>query len=52
MPNIIVWILGLLCILVGGWSMFMPVPLFRILGLIDLAIGFKILASKRKKTGA
>jgi len=53
MPKIIKWLLALCCILIGGWSLFMPLPLFRILGLIDLAIGLKIIADiSEKKTGA
>jgi uncharacterized membrane protein len=49
MPSTIVWIMGLLCILVGGWSMLVPVSLFKILGLVDLLIGFKIITDKREK---
>ena len=49
MPKFIVWILGLLCILVGGMAFTLPVVFLKVLGLIDIAIGFKIISDKRKK---
>jgi len=53
MPKFVVWMMGLLCILVGGMTFMLPVPFLKVLGLIDIAIGFKIIADRReKKTGA
>jgi hypothetical protein len=49
MPKLIVWIMGLLCILVGGMTFTLPVPFLKVLGLMDIAIGFKIISDKRKK---
>ena len=49
MPKFIVWILGLLCILVGGMAFTLPVVFLKVLVLIDIAIGFKIISDKRKK---
>jgi len=53
MPKFIVWVMGLLCILVGGLTFTLPVVFLKVLGLIDIAIGFKIIADRQqKKTGA
>jgi hypothetical protein len=53
MPKLLIWIMGLLCIFVGGMTFTLPVVFLKVLGLIDIAIGFKIIADKReKKTGA
>jgi hypothetical protein len=53
MPKFVVWIMGLVCILVGGMTFTLPVLFLKVLGLIDVAIGFKIIFDKReKKTGA
>jgi hypothetical protein len=53
MPKLVVWIMGLLCILVGGLTFTLPVLLLKVFGLIDIAIGFKIISDRReKKTGA
>jgi hypothetical protein len=49
MPKTIVWIMGLLCIFVGGMTFTLPVPFLKVLGLIDLAIGFKIIANRQEK---
>ena len=49
MPKFVVWIMGLLCILVGGMTLTLPVVFLKVLGLIDIAIGFKIIADKSKK---
>ena len=53
MPKFVVWIMGILCILVGGLAFTIPVVFLKVLGLIDIAIGFKIIADRQeKKTGA
>ncbi len=53
MPRLIVWIMALLCILVGGMALTLPLLFLKVLGLIDIAIAFKIISDKReKKTGA
>jgi len=49
MPRLIVWIMGLLCILVGGMALTLPLLFLKVLGLIDIAIGFKIISNKREK---
>jgi hypothetical protein len=49
MPRMIVWIMGLLCILVGGMTFALPVVFLKVLGLIDIAIGFKIISDRREK---
>jgi len=53
MPKFVVWIMGILCILIGGLTFTIPVVFLKVLGLMDIAIGFKIIADRReKKTGA
>jgi hypothetical protein len=49
MPKTIVWIMGLLCIFVGGMTFTLPVVFLKVLGLIDIAIGFKIISDKSQK---
>jgi hypothetical protein len=49
MPKLVVWIMGLLCILVGGMTFMLPVVFLKVLGLIDIAIGFKIIARQTRK---
>lgn len=49
MPRFIVWIMGLLCIFVGAMTFTLPVLLLKVFGLIDIAIGFKIIADKSQK---
>lgn len=49
MPKIIIWMMGLLCILVGGMTFTLPVVVLKVLGLIDIAIGFKIIFDRREK---
>jgi hypothetical protein len=49
MPKFVVWIMGLLCILVGGMTFTLPVPFLKVLGLIDIAIGFKIISDRQQK---
>jgi len=49
MPKFVVWIMGLLCIFVGGMTFTLPVVFLKVLGLIDIAIGFKIIADRREK---
>ena len=49
MPKLFVWIMGLLSILVGGMTFTIPVLFLKVLGLIDIAIGFKIIFDKREK---
>jgi len=49
MPKFVVWIMGLLCIFVGGMTFTLPVVFLKLLGLIDIAIGFKIIADRREK---
>jgi hypothetical protein len=46
MPRYIKYLLGLSCISIGLWALVIPVPLFKILGLINFAIGIKIVYSK------
>jgi hypothetical protein len=53
MPKFVVWTMGLLCILVGGMTFTLPVVFLKVLGLIDIAIGFKIISDRQqKKSGA
>jgi hypothetical protein len=49
MPKFLVWIMGLLCIFVGGMTFTLPVVFLKVLGLVDIAIGFKIIADKSQK---
>jgi hypothetical protein len=49
MPRFFVWIMGLLCILVGGMTFTLPVVFLKVLGLIDIAIGFKIISDRQQK---
>jgi hypothetical protein len=49
MPRFFVWIMGLLCIFVGGMTFTMPVVFLKVLGLIDIAIGFKIISDRQQK---
>ena len=53
MPELVVWVLGLLCILVGGLAFTLPLVFLKVFGLIDIAIGFKIISNRQqKKSGA
>jgi len=53
MPELIKWIMAIICILVGVWVCFTPIPFLRALGLIDVAIGLKIISdSTQKKSDA
>jgi hypothetical protein len=53
MPKIIIWMLALICIFVGGMTFTLPVLLLKVFGLIDIAIGFKIISDRQqKKSGA
>ena len=47
-PKLVIGIFSLICLFIGIYSLLVPVPLFRILGLIDIAIGLRVLLSKRK----
>ena len=49
MPTIVKYLLALCCCAAGLWAIFVPVPLFKILGLMNLAIGIKILTKPSKK---
>jgi hypothetical protein len=49
MPKLVVWMMGLLCILVGGLTFTLPVLLLKVFGLIDIAIGFKIISDRQQK---
>ncbi len=49
MPKLIVWTLGLLCICIGGMAFTLPVVFLKVLGLMDIAIGFKIISDKFQK---
>jgi len=49
MPKFVVWIMGLLCIFVGGMTFTLPVVFLKVLGLVDIAIGFKIISDKSQK---
>ena len=50
MPKFIKYLLAIVCIVCGAWALFIPVPLFRILGLVDFCIGLKIGLETNKKT--
>jgi hypothetical protein len=47
--KLVVWTMGFLCILVGGMTFALPVVFLKILGLVDIAIGFKIIVDRHKK---
>jgi hypothetical protein len=49
MPKLVVWIMGLLCILVGGMAFTLPVVFLKVMGLIDIAIGFKIISDRQQR---
>jgi hypothetical protein len=49
MPKIAIWTMGLLCIFVGGMTFILPVLFLKVLGLVDIAIGFKIISGKLQK---
>lgn len=49
-PKFIQYILATLCILIGIWACFIPVPLFRLLGFVNCCIGIKIFLAKKEKT--
>ena len=42
-PTLIKYLLGIACAGIGLWAIFIPVPLFRILGIINFSIGVKVL---------
>jgi hypothetical protein len=49
MPKLVIWIMGLLCIFVGGMTFTLPVVFLKVLGLVDIAIGFKIISDRQQK---
>lgn len=49
-PKFIKYLLAILCMVVGMWAIFIPVPLFRILGMVNFAIGLKISLGGNRKT--
>jgi len=49
-PKPIKYLLGLSCTAIGLWAIFIPVPLFKVLGLVNFSIGLKILLAPNKKT--
>jgi hypothetical protein len=49
MPKFFVWIMGLLCIFIGGMTFTLPVVFLKVIGLIDIAIGFKIISDRQQK---
>ena len=50
MPNLVKYLLGLVCSLIGLWAIFIPVPLFKIFGLVNFSIGIKVLLAPKTKT--
>lgn len=50
MPMPIKYFFAILCVIIGLWAIFIPVPLFRILGIINFLIGLKIVLETNKKT--
>ena len=49
MPKFVIWIMGLLCIFVGGMTFTLPAIFLKVLGLVDIAIGFKIISDRQQK---
>jgi hypothetical protein len=41
-PKLLKYFLAIFCMIVGLWAIFIPVPLFKILGLINFSIGLKL----------
>jgi hypothetical protein len=50
MPNLIKYFFAIVCISIGLWALFIPVPLFKILGMVNFCIGIKIVLETNKKT--
>jgi hypothetical protein len=48
-PKVIKYLLGIIDVGIGIWALFIPVPMMRILGLVNLSIGIKILLDGNKK---
>lgn len=48
-PKPIIWILAVVCIIIGIWAILLPTPIFKIIGLVDLSIGLKIIMRKEEK---
>lgn len=49
MPNFIIYSLGLLSIIIGVWWMLLPIPAIKYYGLIDIFLGYKIMADRMGK---
>lgn len=49
-PKILKYLLAIICIVVGLWAIFIPVPLFKVLGLVNFSIGLKLTLGANKKT--
>jgi hypothetical protein len=48
-PKIVIRIFSLICLFVGAYALFIPVPLFRILGLVDIVVAWQVIFAKPKK---
>lgn len=50
MPDLIINILAVICIGIGVWWLLLPLPMIRYYGLVNVLIGYKVIASRYKKT--
>jgi hypothetical protein len=48
MPNVLIYLLGIMCVLIGIWWVSLPLPMIRYYGLVDIIIGYKVIANRRK----
>jgi hypothetical protein len=48
-PNIIIYLLGIACVLIGLWWLFLPIPMIKYYGLIDMFFGYKAISQRSEK---
>lgn len=49
-PKLLKYLLAIVCMIIGLWAIFIPVPLFKVLGIANFAIGLKLTLGANKKT--
>lgn len=47
-PKFIKYLLSIVCVLIGIWAINVPIPLFRILGILNFGIGLRIILAQQK----
>lgn len=49
-PNSLIYFLGASCIGIGLWWFFLPIPMIRYYGLVDMFLGYKTILQRYEQT--